>query len=89
MALNEYRCGVFGKKVLARHATILRALQSGEESAANLARICECPAASVRRSIQELRGLGHNVCHAAHDEQLYRLGSPLACWYGPGSPVTL
>ena len=34
MALNEYRCGVFGKKVLARHATILRALQS-------------CPAASV------------------------------------------
>ena len=37
MALNEYRCGVFGKKVLARHATILRALQSGEESALNLA----------------------------------------------------
>ena len=89
MALNEYRCGVFGKKVLARHATILRALQSGEESAANLARICGCPAASVRRSIQELRSLGHNVCHAAHDEQLYRRGSPLACWYGPGSPVTL
>ena len=58
-----------------RNDRILRVLQSGEESASNLARICECPVASVRRSIQELRAQGYNICHAAQDEQLYRLGS--------------
>ncbi len=59
---------------LSRKERILKALQTGDESASNLARICDCPTASVRRTIQELRASGHNICFADVHEQIYRLG---------------
>jgi len=59
---------------MTRKDCILNALKTGDESASNLARICDCPQASVRRTIQELRVSGHNICFADVHEQIYRLG---------------
>jgi biotin operon repressor len=59
---------------MTRKDCILKALQSGEESASNLARVCECPQASVRRTIQELRRDGFNIAFADVNEQIYRIG---------------
>jgi DNA-binding IclR family transcriptional regulator len=58
---------------MSRKARILDALQTGEESASNLALICDCPRESIRRTIQVLRRDGHNICFADSSEQLYRL----------------
>lgn len=59
-----------------RKTRIIGILQvGGVESAANLARILDCPEPSVRRDIQSLRRDGWNISFAAHDESLYRLGA--------------
>lgn len=60
---------------MSRKETIIKHLLQGNvESAANLARILDCPEPSVRRDIQSLRRDGWNISFAAHDESLYRLG---------------
>lgn len=59
-----------------RNDKILRMLRRGEESASNLALICDCPKPSIRRSVQELRVEGHNICFADEREQIYRLREP-------------
>lgn len=56
-----------------RQARVVSRLSMGEESAANLARILDCPEASVRRDIQALRRAGYNVSFADQTEQLYRI----------------
>ena len=58
-----------------RQLTIIERLTVGCESAANLARILDCPEASVRRDIQALRKAGYNVSFADASEQLYRMGA--------------
>lgn len=65
-----------GVTKVSRKECIIRALQTGgEESASNLARICDCPEASIRRTIQELRRDGHNIAFADVHEQIYRIGA--------------
>ena len=59
--------------IMSRRDKIVERLQAGEESAANLARILDCPEASVRRDIQALRRAGYNVSFADAGEQLYRM----------------
>ncbi len=59
---------------MSRKDCILKALQIGEESASNLALVCDCPRESIRRTIQKLRRDGHNICFADTTEQVYRLG---------------
>ncbi len=56
-----------------RNDRVLLALTSGEETSSNLARICDCPEPSIRRSIQELRRDGHNISFAS-STGIYRLG---------------
>ena len=58
---------------MSRRDKIVERLQAGAESAANLARILDCPEASVRRDIQALRRAGYNVSFADAGEQLYRM----------------
>ena len=60
---------------MSRKECIIERLLIGVGSASNLARVLDCPVASVRRTVQELRRDGWNISHAAHDEQLYRLGA--------------
>ncbi len=60
---------------MTRKDRILNALKTGDESASNLARICDCPQASIRRTIQELRAEGHNIAFADWSEQVYRIGA--------------
>ena len=58
---------------MSRKDRIIERLTAGCESAANLARILDCPEASVRRDIQALRKAGYNVSYADSAEQLYRM----------------
>ncbi len=54
---------------------IIAHLQSGHvDSAANIARILDCPEASIRRDIQALRRDGFNISFSDRSEGLYRLG---------------
>lgn len=57
----------------ARQTTILRTLQSGPATAYTLAGIIDAPTASVRRDIQVLRSMGHNINDARDNNGLYRL----------------
>ncbi len=56
-----------------RQAVILGHLQSGPYSVYTLADILGAPDASVRRDIQALRRLGHNINDARDNNGLYRL----------------
>jgi DNA-binding IclR family transcriptional regulator len=61
--------------IIARHERILNQLRKGEESASNLALIIDCPTASIRRSVAQLRALGHNISFSGDgSSELYRLG---------------
>ncbi len=58
-----------------RQSVILNKLQSGSgsASAADLALWLNAPVASIRRDIQTLRRLGHNINDARDNDGLYRL----------------
>ncbi len=58
-----------------RNRAILKYLlsQGGEASASQIAFQLDCPQASVRRSIQELRREGWNISESGAPEWLYRL----------------
>jgi len=54
---------------------IIERLKLGEDSSANLAKVLDCPEASIRRDIQSLRRDGWNITFAAYGTDLYRLGA--------------
>jgi biotin operon repressor len=54
---------------------IIERLTLGADSSANLARILDCPEASIRRDIQALRRDGWNISFAKPGTDLYRLGA--------------
>lgn len=56
-----------------RATVILDTLRSGPASAYTLATILNAPQASVRRTIQGLRDMGHNINDARDNNGLYRL----------------
>lgn len=56
-----------------RANTILATLQSGPATAYTLASILDAPEASVRRTIQGLRDIGHNISDARDTQGQYRL----------------
>jgi biotin operon repressor len=56
-----------------RQAAILHALQDGPATAWSLGLVTGAPHASVRRDIQVLRRLGHNINDARDDGGLYRI----------------
>lgn len=59
-----------------RNQAILKHLRiNGSDSASNIGRCLGCPAASVRRSIQELQDLGWPISYAGSDGQ-YTLARP-------------
>ena len=57
-----------------RKAYILSELQCGPATAYRLAQRLDCPEASVRRSIQQLRADGHNISFSLVGMGEYRLG---------------
>jgi DNA-binding IclR family transcriptional regulator len=57
-----------------RNQKILDVLSKGDETCSNMALILGIPQPSIRRSVQELRREGHNICFADIAEQTYRLG---------------
>lgn len=59
-----------------RYQDILALLASGSRTASEIATIIGCPAASVRRTLQELRTQGHNIAFAS-PTGLYRMGAKL------------
>lgn len=54
-------------------SSVLAQLRFSEQSAAALAKLLDVPAASIRRSIQELRAAGYNVAFASGNGGPYRL----------------
>jgi hypothetical protein len=52
---------------------ILKELQIGEQTSSQLALIASCPEPTIRRSIQELRREGFNICFAGAPTYIYRM----------------
>jgi biotin operon repressor len=52
--------------------TILSILTSGSATVYTLASMLDCPEASIRRSIQQLRAEGHNIAFALSGEYFMR-----------------
>lgn len=48
-----------------RNLDIYRLLLTGEQTSSQLAMLCGCPEASIRRSIQELRRDGYRISFAS------------------------
>ncbi len=56
-----------------RQSTILHTLQDGPVTAWGLGLVTGAPTASVRRDIQVLRKLGHNINDARDNDGRYRI----------------
>lgn len=57
-----------------RKDRILRHLQDGPATSDTLTALLDCPAASLRRSISELRAAGHDIAVARNGS--YRINAP-------------
>jgi biotin operon repressor len=49
-----------------RSRMIIESLQTGPKMCDALARVCNCPDASIRRNIQELRKIGYRIAATSY-----------------------